>query len=614
MRRLLTLAAAAAGVTGAVTAVATAAAPAVLHIAPVARLPFPERGYVVDLPRNVSIAHAAVRVVENGKGVGSFSFAPLAASGIRFGAVLAVDSSLSMKGDPYAAATAATKNFVARRAANERVGIVAFNGRIDVRQQPTQSDAQLSRTLSNPAELAYGTRIFDAIDRSVSLLTRQRITTGAVVLLSDGADVGSRASLDKVLARARARHVRVFTVGLRSKAFDPATLQKIATETGGTYAEAASAAQLAPIYAALGERLAGEYLLQYRSSVPPRAHVDVRIAIDGFGGATTSYTAPTPAGLPPYHRSLVNRFLLSPFSLLLLALAIAAVLGLAVHGILERSKSRVVERVSAFVPGGRVEQLPARRAARAARARGWLASLERDLEIAGSPLSATRVVIYTIAATAVAFVILALISPVIALIAFLVPFVSRSLVKRQLKGVRDEFADQLPPNLQILASALRSGHSFSGALGIVVENADEPSRRELRRAVTDEQFGVEMDIAIHRVALRMASRDLEQVALLAELQRTTGGNAAEVLDTVVETIRERADVRRLVKTLTAQGRMARWILTALPVVTGLAFFLLQPDVMRPMLELTGGQVALVLAAFMVAAGSVVIQRIVDIEV
>ena len=55
----------------------------------------------------------------------------------------------------------------------------------------------------------------------------------------------------------------------------------------------------------------------------------------------------------------------------------------------------------------------------------------------------------------------------------------------------------------------------------------------------------------------MSSRDLEQVALLAELQRTAGGNAAEVLDTVIRTLRERADVRRLVKTLTAQGRTAR---------------------------------------------------------
>src|SRR5205823_7998350 len=68
------------------------------------------------------------------------------------------------------------------------------------------------------------------------------------------------------------------------------------------------------------------------------------------------------------------------------------------------------------------------------------------------------------------------------------------------------------------------------------------------------------------VAKRMNSRDLEQVALVAELQLTTGGNVAEVLDVVVGTIRDRQDVRRLLKTLTAQGRMARWILTGLPIV------------------------------------------------
>jgi tight adherence protein B len=112
----------------------------------------------------------------------------------------------------------------------------------------------------------------------------------------------------------------------------------------------------------------------------------------------------------------------------------------------------------------------------------------------------------------------------------------------------------------------------------------------------------------------MANRDLEQVALVAELARTTGGNSAEVLDGVIESIRERGDVRRLVRTLTVQGRMARWILTGLPVITGLAFYALQPDVVGPMFHSGIGQVLLVIAAGMVAAGSVVIQRLVEIDV
>lgn len=89
---------------------------------------------------------------------------------------------------------------------------------------------------------------------------------------------------------------------------------------------------------------------------------------------------------------------------------------------------------------------------------------------------------------------------------------------------------------------------------------------------------------------------------------------AEVLDRVVETIRSRTDLRRLVRTLTAQGRMARWILTSLPV--GLALFLtiVNPHYMSPLFSSTGGQVALVFAALSITAGSYVIKRIVDIKV
>jgi tight adherence protein B len=216
--------------------------------------------------------------------------------------------------------------------------------------------------------------------------------------------------------------------------------------------------------------------------------------------------------------------------------------------------------------------------------------------------------------TVLTIVLLGMIAPVFALIGLLVPFVTRALVQRKLRQVRDTFADQLAPNLQVLASALRVGHSFVAAFNVVVENATEPSRSELLRVVADERLGVPPEVSLRRVAERMASRDLEQVALLAELQRTAGGNSAEVLDTVVDTLRERADVRRLIRTLTAQGRLARWILSGLPPVAGLVFFLVDPVAIRPMIESGVGQAGLVLAAFLVVTGSLVIQKIIDIKV
>jgi tight adherence protein B len=112
----------------------------------------------------------------------------------------------------------------------------------------------------------------------------------------------------------------------------------------------------------------------------------------------------------------------------------------------------------------------------------------------------------------------------------------------------------------------------------------------------------------------MKSRDILQVALVASIQSQTGGNSAEVLDRVTESIRERVDLRRLVRTLTAQGRLARWIVSLLPVGLLVAITVLNPDYIRPLYTETGGRLLLALCAMMIIAGSVVIGKIVDIEV
>jgi len=216
--------------------------------------------------------------------------------------------------------------------------------------------------------------------------------------------------------------------------------------------------------------------------------------------------------------------------------------------------------------------------------------------------------------TVVVGLLLAVVSPVLFLLSFLIPLAARALVERKVRRVRNAFADQLPSNLQVMASAMRAGYSFVGSLTSAIQHADEPSRQEMARVVADERLGMTLDEALRSVARRMESRDIDQVALVAELARTTGGNAAELLDTVVESIRERGDVRRLVETLTVQGRMARWILTFLPVVTGLGFYTLQPGVVGPMLHSAFGQLLFAVAAGMVCAGSIVIQKMVDINV
>ena len=114
--------------------------------------------------------------------------------------------------------------------------------------------------------------------------------------------------------------------------------------------------------------------------------------------------------------------------------------------------------------------------------------------------------------------------------------------------------------------------------------------------------------------MRMNNRDMDQVALIALLQRETGGSSAEVIDQVTDNIRGRMEVRRLVRTLTAQGRLARWIVSLMPLFLIGAIYVIFPGYLDPLFNRGWGIAALVAATIMVILGSLVIKRIVEIKV
>src|SRR5213078_385596 len=195
-----------------------------------------------------------------------------------------------------------------------------------------------------------------------------------------------------------------------------------------------------------------------------------------------------------------------------------------------------------------------------------------------------------------------------------VPLFVRGLILYRVEKRRRAFADQLADNLDVVASGLRAGHRLVGGLSLVVKDAAEPSRTEFQRVIADEQLGVPLEDALTLVAQRMKSREVEQVALVSSLQRETGSNSAEVLDRVIENIRERQGLRRLVRTLTAQGRMARWVVTFLPVGLLLVVSFLNPNYMKPLFTHTSGRVMIAVGAIMIVTGSLVIKKIVNIKV
>jgi len=613
----------------AVTAPAAAKGP--LRLVEAGRASFPERAFVLTLPGQRRLAAADVEVRENGERVRDMSLLAAGQTGEDdVGVVLVVDASASMRGKAIHHAVEAARTFTERRPPNQQVAVIAFNRRRSVLLPLTTDDERIRQALSAPPKLASGTRIYDAVDAGLDLLRDADLALGTIIVLSDGADTGSRVSAAAVAAGARDAHVRVFTVGIRSAQFRSAPLRALGRRAAGGYAEASSTADLARVYAQLGSRLANEYVLRYRSSAPVSSKVRVAVRVADINGlAVSGYTSPSVATSPsgPFRPSPVGRVLQSPLTMFVVALLTAGLFGLALLALIRPRGRTLRRRMAEFVsvhtgpgdagaPKARITSRVLVGAERSLEATRWWARFKETLELAEIRMPAVHIVLWTGVATLFLMWLLALIggSLLFALLALGVPLAVRSLIYRKLERRRKQFAEQLPDNLQVLASALRAGHSFVGALSVVVDDAAEPSRGEFRRIVADEQLGVPLEDAIRAVVQRMENEDFEQVALVASLQRRTGGSMAEVLERVTETIRERFELRRMVQTLTAQGRMSRWIVSALPVALLAVITALNPGYTAPLFTTTGGRLALLFAAVMVLAGSYVIKRIVDIKV
>jgi tight adherence protein B len=247
----------------------------------------------------------------------------------------------------------------------------------------------------------------------------------------------------------------------------------------------------------------------------------------------------------------------------------------------------------------------------------WWAQFKTDLEIARINRAPVELVALTALGTIAAAVLLVLAvgAPALSILVLpLGPLALRSIVTYRLRKQRELFADQLPTQLQDLASAMRAGHSLVSGITSMSQAAPEPSRSEWARVVADEQLGLPLEEAMRPLARRMDSDDIGQVALVAALHHRTGGNMAEVLERVADSVRERAELRRELNALTAQARLSRYVVTALPPVVAGLVALLNPSYIRPLFNTTTGVTLLFVACGLLIAASLVMRAITNIKV
>jgi len=206
---------------------------------------------------------------------------------------------------------------------------------------------------------------------------------------------------------------------------------------------------------------------------------------------------------------------------------------------------------------------------------------------------------------------IAITSPVGMITGYLVPEIWLGNKKR--KRV-EKFNDNLADMITTVIGSLRAGYSFSQALKTVSEESESPTKEEIQILLNELNYGISMDEALENLKNRMPSTDLELMIHSILIQRQIGGNLSTILEVIVNTIRERKKLERQVRTLTAQGRLSGRVIAALPVILGIAFFLLNRTYMMALFSSLYGQIALAFGVILMVLGFIVINRITKIEV
>lgn len=218
--------------------------------------------------------------------------------------------------------------------------------------------------------------------------------------------------------------------------------------------------------------------------------------------------------------------------------------------------------------------------------RGTRYTMATTLELAGIKMRPADFIIWLAAITGVALLIFFLLNmPVLSfLMVAVVPLGAWILIKVFTEKRQSTFDDQLGDTLQLLSGGMRAGHSLMHAVDAAANDSDAPMSEELVRVVNETRLGRDMGESLQGTAVRMNSEDFGWVAQAIEINREVGGDLAEVLDHVGNTIRDRNDIKRQVRSLSAEGRTSALVLFLMPIVMFVAFQLMVPRYFDPLFE------------------------------
>jgi len=574
---------------------------------------------------------------ENGVTVPNPSVTSIAQSGTKVGTVLALDISDSMSSENrLSLEKAAAVDFVQHKIANEQVAIVSVGS---TATEVTPFTADVPTLVSGINSLvAGGERAqWDAVSLAVGLFDQASDLQRNVVLVTSGKDTFSKIDETQAEQQAVSNHTAVFVVGVSTKDLEVSALQQLAVDTGGEFQATADASTTGELVNITQQTLNDQYVISYTSKATTGSldlavsagslkaespAISLGTVTDGVSQAQVVHTSG-----PSFLRSADLLYLVGALIILAVGLGAWALISIAMK---EESTLEVAirpysdegtvnpdegSRRSSLADTG-IVQRAVDITGKFAQDRGLLEKVESKLEEANLPLRAAEAIFFYLAAVVIVSLLALFVKgPFIGLFVFaLIAALPWVALNSAVSSRRKKFTSQLPDMLQLLSGTLRAGYSLMQGVEAASSEVEDPMGHELRRVLGEARLGRPLEDALEDCAGRMNSDDFSWAVMAISIQREVGGNLAELLMTVSQTMIARERLRRDVKSLTAEGRISAIVLGLLPVGLGVVMYGINPKYMGVLFHDPIGQIMLTAAAVVACFGFWWMKKTIEIEV
>jgi tight adherence protein B len=551
-----------------------------------------------------------------------------------------------MKGEPINNAKNAAISFIDNMRDIDKIAIVGFADVVTEYSTFSSDKTVLKKSIESMSSEGE-TSLFDGIIRGIGLFDNLKdIKYQYMLVLSDGTDTVSTAASTAAVAIASSSKITIYSIALLSNEFNPSDLENIAKSTNGALLTTADPRQLINLYSDISKKIRNQYKITFKSNSANAEKYSATVSIEssgikdsinlnyenpfftrsGSGAVTNAQASQVMTEIVIFDKwwMMVLIYIFIFISVTILLYIVSTIMIPGKPGLKDRmdhylynveGKSRSGEPTEKKTRVGLISRLTKKNNKNTG-INGFSEVFEIKLRRAGMNISGSRFIVFHLVAVGLSTLLAYLftrniiITLAVVIVVIFIPFL---LINFKTGQRIKKFNEQLPDTLQLIEGALKAGYSLNQSLAMVLKETKPPISEEFKITTSEIRMGLSEKEALENMAKRINSELFNWVVLAINIQRDVGGNLAEIMDIIANTIREKERVLRQIKALVSEGKISAYVLIALPIVMGIALSIMNRSYISVLFTTKIGFVMLGVAAALMLTGIAWILKIIKID-